>query len=210
MPEVARTLRLLAGRHPLTMLGGWQARRVDPFRVLIGTILSARSRDETTERISGELFQRWPTPQALARAPRPALERLLRPIGYYRTKAGYVRETARRVVAQGGRVAQTLEGLLEYPGVGRKVANCVLVYAFGGSAIPVDTHVHRLSNRLGWAKTRTPEETERVLVKIVPKRLWPLINEAFVAHGKAVCRPIGPQCGECVIRGLCARVGVGR
>ena len=103
---------------------------------------------------------------------------------------------------------RTLEGLLELPGVGRKVANCVLVYAFGGKAIPVDTHVHRLSNRLGWVKTKTPEETERALVRLVPKRLWPIVNEAFVAHGKAVCKPIGPTCDRCPIQTYCRRVGV--
>lgn len=202
-PPVARALRLLSGRYPLTMLGSWSARKADPFRILIGTILSARSRDETTDRIAAILFRRFGTAKALAAAPRREVERILRPIGFYRTKAGYVIETARAVEKTG--VPRTLEGLLELPGVGRKVANCVLVYAFGGQAIPVDTHVHRLSNRLGWVRTRTPEETERALVKIVPKRLWPVINEAFVAHGKRVCRPIGPLCGSCPLERLCSR-----
>lgn len=202
-PPVARVLRTLAGRYPLTMLGSWSARKADPFRILIGTILSARSRDEMTDKIAAILFRRFGSAKALAAAPRRDVERILRPIGFYRTKAGYVIESARRVLAQGG-VPRTFEGLMELPGVGRKVANCVLVYAFGGRAIPVDTHVHRLSNRLGWMKTRTPEETERGLVRIVPRRLWPLVNEAFVAHGKRVCRPIGPLCGECPLRSGCA------
>lgn len=206
-PPVARVLRALAGRYPLTMLGGWSARKVDPFRILIGTILSARSRDETTDRIAAQLFRRWPDARALARAKRRDVERILQPIGFYRTKAAYVTETARLVLEKGG-VPRTLEGLLEFPGVGRKVANCVLVYAFGGQAIPVDTHVHRLSNRLGWLRTKTPEQTERGLVKLVPRRYWPLINEAFVAHGKRQCRPIGPKCGDCPIRACCARRGV--
>lgn len=202
-PRVARVLRTLAGRYPLTMLGSWSARKADPFRILIGTILSARSRDEMTDKISAILFRRFGSAKALAAAPRREVERILQPIGFYRTKAGYVIESARRVLAQGG-VPRTLEGLMDLPGVGRKVANCVLVYAFGQQAIPVDTHVHRLSNRLGWMKTRTPEETERGLVRIVPRRLWPLVNEAFVAHGKRVCRPIGPLCGECPLRAGCA------
>lgn len=206
-PPVARVLKALSGRYPLTMLGGWSSKKVDPFRILIGTILSARSRDETTDRITALLFARFPDAKALARAPRRDVERILQPIGFYRTKAGYVQETARLVLEKGG-VPDTLEGLLEFPGVGRKVANCVLVYAFGGQAIPVDTHVHRLSNRLGWLRTRTPEQTERELVRLVPRRLWPLINEAFVAHGKRCCRPIGPKCSECPIHAYCARVSV--
>jgi endonuclease III len=201
--NIPKVLRALSGRYPLTMLGGWSARDVDPFQVLIGTILSARSRDEMTDKIAGILFKRYPTARALAGARRREVEKILQPIGFYRTKAGYVIESARLVLERGG-VPRTLEGLLELPGVGRKVANCVLVYAFGGRAIPVDTHVHRLSNRLGWVKTKTPERTEMELVRLVPKRLWPIVNEAFVAHGKHVCRPIGPLCGGCPVRGACA------
>ena len=104
----------------------------------------------------------------------------------------------------------TIEGLIDLPGVGRKVANCVLVYAFGRQAIPVDTHVHRISNRLGWVRTNALEKTECALVRIVPRRLWPIVNEVFVAHGKAVCRPIGPKCRECPVERWCAKVGVTR
>lgn len=200
--SVAKVLRTLSRRYPLTMLGSWSARDVDPFRILIGTILSARSRDEMTDKIAGILFRRYPGAKALAGARRRDVERILKPIGFYRTKAGYVVESARLVLERGG-VPRTLEGLMELPGVGRKVANCVLVYAFGERAIPVDTHVHRLSNRLGWVRTRTPERTERALVRAVPRRLWPLVNEALVAHGKRVCRPIGPLCGACPVRGAC-------
>ena len=207
---IAKVLRELSGRYPLTMLGSWNAKKVSAFRTLIGTILSARSRDEMTDVITQRLFERFPTPKALATADRRAVEKILQPIGFYRTKASYVMETARRVVASGGRIPKTIEGLMEYPGVGRKVANCVLVYAFGQQAIPVDTHVHRVSNRMGWMKTKTPEETERTLVRLVPKRLWPVINEALVAHGKAVCKPIGPTCDVCPISGHCRRVGVGK
>jgi endonuclease-3 len=205
---IARILKALSGRYPLTMLGSWNERRVSPFRTLIGTILSARSRDEMTDVITEALFKRFPTPRALARAKRRSVEKILQPIGFYRTKASYVMETARLVEAGKGRIPRTIEELMEFPGVGRKVANCVLVYAFGQQAIPVDTHVHRVSNRMGWIRTRTPEETERRLVKLVPRRLWPVVNEALVAHGKAVCRPIGPKCGECPVRSSCAQVGV--
>ncbi|HVR83317.1 MAG TPA: endonuclease III [Planctomycetota bacterium] len=205
---IARVLRTLSGRYPLTMLGSWNERRVSPFRTLIGTILSARSRDEMTEVITERLFQRFATPRALAKADRRTVEKILQPIGFFRTKAAYVMETARMVVERDGKIPRTIEDLMEFPGVGRKVANCVLVYAFGQQAIPVDTHVHRVSNRMGWIKTRTPEETERRLVELVPKRLWPVINEALVAHGKAVCKPIGPTCDVCPISRYCAHVGV--
>jgi endonuclease-3 len=205
---IARILKALSGRYPLTMLGSWNERCVSPYRTLIGTILSARSRDEMTAVITEALFKRFPTPRALARAKRRSVEKILRPIGFYRTKASYVVETARRIEVGRGRIPKTLEELMELPGVGRKVANCVLVYAFGRPAIPVDTHVHRVSNRLGWIRTRTPEETERRLVRLVPRRLWPVVNETLVAHGKAVCRPIGPKCGECPVRSSCAQVGL--
>jgi endonuclease-3 len=206
--SIARVLRELSGRYPLTMLGSWNARRVSAYQTLIGTILSARSRDEMTDVITQRLFERFPTPKALAHAERRAVEKILQPIGFYRTKASYVMETARMVEAAGGKIPETIEELMEFPGVGRKVANCVLVYAFGQQAIPVDTHVHRVSNRIGWIKTKTPEETERALVALVPKRLWPIINEALVAHGKAVCKPIGPTCDICPIRRHCRQVGV--
>jgi endonuclease-3 len=206
MDPVGKVLSTLSGRYPLTMLGGWKERRVSPYRHLIGTILSARTRDETTDRVTGDLFRRYPTPGALARADRRGVERILRPIGFFRTKARHVIGTARLVRFRG--VPRTIEGLLEFPGVGRKVANCVLVYAFGLAAIPVDTHVHRIANRLGWVRTRTPEETERALCRIVPRRRWPILNEVFVAHGKKVCRPIGPRCADCPVRRWCARRGV--
>ena len=205
---IDRILRELSGRYPLTMLGSWNEKKVSPFRTLIGTILSARSRDEMTDVITERLFQRYATPRALARADRRAVEKILKPIGFYRTKASYVMETARQVEERGGEIPRTIEGLMEFPGVGRKVANCVLVYAFGRPAIPVDTHVHRVSNRMGWMKTKTPEETERRLVELVPKKLWPVINEALVAHGKAVCKPIGPTCDVCPVSRHCAKVGV--
>jgi len=205
---IARVLRELSGRYPLTMLGSWNEKKVSPFRTLIGTILSARSRDEMTEVITERLFRRFATPRALARADRREVQKILRPIGFYRTKASYVMETARMVEARGGEIPRTIDGLMEFPGVGRKVANCVLVYAFGRQAIPVDTHVHRVSNRMGWIRTKTPEETERRLVELVPRRLWPVINEALVAHGKAVCKPIGPTCDACPVSAHCPRVGV--
>ena len=192
------------------MLGGWSHEGIDPFQLLIGTILSARCRDEVTEVISRRLFERYPTAERLAAARPAAVQRIIRPIGFYRMKAKYVIETARQILKKhGGRVPQSLEELTELPGVGRKVANCVLVYAFGNPAIPVDTHVHRVSNRLGWVKTKSPDQTERALEPILPKRHWLEVNEILVAHGKAVCRPGRPLCLQCPAERDCPKVGVG-
>ncbi|MBI5365612.1 MAG: endonuclease III [Planctomycetes bacterium] len=199
-----RVLDALAGRYPPTMLGAF-AGRLPAFQILIGTILSARSRDEATDKVCSVLFKQYPTPARLAAA-RPAdLIPLLRPIGFYRQKASFITETARLLLARhGGEVPRTLDELTALPGVGRKVANCVLVYAFGVPAIPVDTHVHRIANRLGWVRTRTPEETERALAARLPRRHWLTITDLLVGHGKAVCRPLGPRCGECPVARWCA------
>lgn len=191
------------------MLEGWAAEKADPFRHLIGTILSARCRDEVTDVVSRKLFEAYPTPQKLAAAPPRRVERLIRSIGFYRMKAKYVIGTSRMLMAEyAGGVPRTLEELTRFPGVGRKVANCVLVYAFGKPAVPVDTHVHRVSNRLGWVKTKSPDKTERALERILPRRHWLEINELLVAHGKAVCRPQRPRCGECGVSQQCPKVGV--
>ena len=192
------------------MLGSFSGRR-SAFQILIGTILSARSRDEMTEKVCNVLFRRFPTPHRLAKAKTREVVPILRLIGFYRQKARFITETARMIVQNhGGRVPDTLEQLLQFPGVGRKVANCVLVYAFGKPAIAVDTHVHRISNRLGWVKTKTPEETELALAKFLPPRHWLTINELLVSHGKSICRPIGPRCRNCPVDRWCKRRGVCR
>jgi endonuclease-3 len=191
------------------MLESWAGERMSPFQHLIGTILSARCRDQVTDVVSRKLFERYPTAERLAAA-RPAdVQRLIRSIGFYRMKAKYVIETSRKIVEEyGGRVPDTLDELTGFPGVGRKVANCVLVYAFGKPAIAVDTHVHRVSNRLGWVKTKSPDQTERALEVILPREHWLEINELLVAHGKAVCRPISPRCPECPVAQVCPKGGV--
>ncbi len=204
---IDRVFKKLARRQPVTMLGSFVGRR-SAFQILIGTILSARSRDEMTEKVCARLFRRFPTAQRLAKARPRELVPLLRIIGFYRQKSRFISETARIIVREhGGRVPETLDELVRLPGVGRKVANCVLVYAFGKPAIAVDTHVHRITNRLGWARTRTPEETERKLAEFLPKRHWLTINELLVAHGKTICRPIGPRCDECPVERWCAKRG---
>jgi len=175
-----------------------------PFSILIGTILSARTRDENTARVVRELFKAYPTAEDLAKARVRDVEKIIRPIGFYRVKSRRIIEVARVISAQyKGRVPENLDSLVELPGVGRKTANCVLVYAFERPAIPVDIHVHRISNRLGLVETKTPEETERALMEKVPKRFWLDINDTFVMYGQNICKPVSPMCGVCKIRNGC-------
>ena len=175
-----------------------------PFSILIGTILSARTRDENTAKVVRALFARYGTPQELAAADIPDVERLIRSIGFYRVKARRIIQVAKIIAeAYGGVVPDDMESLTSLPGVGRKTANCVLVYAFEKPAIPVDIHVHRISNRLGLVKTKTPEETEAALVSRVPKEYWLRINDTFVMYGQNVCKPVSPMCGVCRIRTMC-------
>lgn len=176
-----------------------------PFSILIGTILSARTRDESTARVVRELFKRYPTAKDLSKARIGDVERIIRAIGFYRVKSRRIVEVAKVITAQyGGRVPEDLDRLVELPGVGRKTANCVLVYAFEKPAIPVDIHVHRISNRLGLVETKTPEETERALMEKVPKKYWIDINDTFVMYGQNICRPVSPMCGVCRIRNGCS------
>jgi len=175
-----------------------------PFSILIGTILSARTRDENTAKVVRALFARYGTPEELAAADIPDVERLIRSIGFYRVKARRIIQVAKIIAeAYGGVVPDDMESLTSLPGVGRKTANCVLVYAFEKPAIPVDIHVHRISNRLGLVNTKTPEETEAALVSRVPKEYWLRINDTFVMYGQNVCKPVSPMCGVCRIRTMC-------
>jgi len=176
----------------------------DPFRVLIGTILSHRTRDENTTRATENLFSVYRTPAELSQADVSTVSKLIKPAGFYNVKAKSVIRVAKQLVEEhGGRVPRTMEELLELHSVGRKTANCVLVYAFNTPAIPVDTHVHRISNRLGLVRTKTPEETEEALVGSVPRKYWLDLNDLFVRFGQTTCKPIGPKCGVCTLTDTC-------
>ncbi|HTW39821.1 MAG TPA: endonuclease III [Thermoplasmata archaeon] len=177
----------------------------NPFQVLIGTILSQRTRDEMTDRASARLFAKFPDAPSLARASPAALIPLIRGVGFYRTKATAIRDCAAEILGRfGGRVPTTYEELTSLPWVGAKTANCVLVFGYGLPAIPVDTHVHRIANRLGVVRTKTPEATEEALRRVVPPEYWIPLNPLLVQHGQNLCRPIGPRCTECPIADLCA------
>ncbi|HEY9207046.1 MAG TPA: endonuclease III [Candidatus Methanoperedens sp.] len=176
----------------------------DPFRVLIATVLSQRTRDVITDRATKKLFAKYPTAAALTNANIRDIEELIHEVGFYRVKAPRIKEIARIIHNDfKGRVPEDMDSLLSLPGVGRKTANCVLVYGFGKNTIAVDTHVHRISNRLGLVSTKTPEETEVQLQEVVPRNHWRHINELLVRFGQGICRPIGPKCDGCPLAELC-------
>lgn len=179
----------------------------DPFQTLIATILSARSRDETTEVIARDLFKKYPDAASLSKARVRTIEKVVKKSGFYKTKARRIIEVSKLLMDRfGGAVPGDMDTLLSLPGVGRKTASCVLVYAFNKPAIPVDTHVHRISNRLGWVKTSTPEKTELALRKKIAEQHWIPINDLLVTHGKNICKPIRPLCSVCKIEPYCDKV----
>lgn len=182
----------------------------DPFRILIGTLLSARTQDATTHAASTRLFRVARTAPTMAALPVKRIERLIYPVSFYRNKARFVRATCEVLVERfGGRVPRTLDELVQLPGVGRKTANLVLILAFQSRHnICVDTHVHRISNRMGWVRTREPNETEQALYAATDERWWPYINLYLVTWGQNVCRPMYPRCGACAIASECPRIGV--
>jgi endonuclease-3 len=209
--QIDQTLRTLVKEQGTTTMLGRLGQKYDPFKVLISTIMSARARDEVTEVLAMKLFEKYPDAKSLAKASPKAVINIIRPIGFYNAKTKNVIGASKMLVEKfNSTVPNTLEQLIELPGVGRKVANCVLVYSFGKDAIPVDTHVHRIANRLGWVKTKTPEETEFALTNLVPQKHWQVVNDTLVAHGKTICIPGIPRCSKCPVYKYCKRVGVTR
>jgi len=182
----------------------------DSFQVLIATALSARTQDATTLAASTRLFARAKTPKAMAALSVREIEKLIYPVSFYRNKARNVKACCEMLVDEfGGVVPGTMEELTSLPGVGRKTANLVLILAFQSrDNICVDTHVHRIANRLGWVVTKDPEETEQALYAATDRRWWASINLYLVTWGQNVCRPVYPRCGDCVIEDDCPKFGV--
>jgi endonuclease-3 len=182
------------------------------FHVLIGTMLSARTQDATTLAASTRLFEAAATPRAMAALTARKIERLIYPVSFYRHKARHVKATCRLLLDRfGGKVPSAMQDLLVLPGVGRKTANLVLILGFKSARnICVDTHVHRISNRLGWVRTSTPDETEQALYHVAGDRWWPYINLYLVTWGQNVCRPVYPRCDACVLAPACPQLGVTR
>ena len=176
----------------------------DPYKVLIRTILSQRTRDENTDQATENLFSVYPDIYAVADGSIEKIQELIKPAGFYIVNAGRIKEVSRILIDQyGGEVPDDLKELMSLPGVGRKTANCVLVFAFNEPAIPVDTHVHRISNRWGFVDTKKPEDTEKELMSFVPKDLWIELNDLMVQFGQTICKPTSPQCEICPIYDLC-------
>ena len=175
-----------------------------PFSILIGTILSARTKDETTTKAVKALFLKYKNPEDLANAKIKDVEKIIRSIGFFHVKSKRIIEVAKIIhVKYKDKVPEDLDTLVQLPGVGRKTANCVLVYAFEKPAIPVDIHVHRISNRLGLVNTKNPEDTEQELMKKIDKKYWIDINDTFVMYGQNICKPISPMCDVCKIKKSC-------
>jgi endonuclease-3 len=185
------------------------ARRENAFKTLIATVLSVRSRDETTFRIVENLWKYYQTPKDFMDAPIEKIEELIKSSGTFRNKAKHIKQIGQIIHEQHHDIVpDSKEELLKLPGVGNKVAGCVLVISFAKNAIPVDTHVHRISNRIGWVKTKDPDKTEKELEKLFPESEWRIINFTLVAFGKRICKPTAPQCGICPVRDYCMKVGL--
>ena len=212
--RVARTMRSLAraidGMELPAVEKIANAHAADPFRVLIGTLLSARTQDATTHAATARLFRAASTPRAMAALTVRQIEKLIHPVGFFRNKARFVKATCHALIDRfGGKVPDSLEDLVTLPGVGRKTANLVMIVGFKSrESICVDIHVHRISNRLGWVKTTAPHETEQALHAVVEKRWWPLLNLYLVTWGQNICRPVSPRCDACTVAEGCSRVGV--
>jgi endonuclease-3 len=187
-----------------TMLGDLTRKINDPYVVLTATILSHRTKDEITEKVVIDFIKKYPNVNELAKADIKELENVIKKVGFYRNKAKTLIKLAKVLVEKyNGKIPDDINELLSLPGVGRKTANCVLVYAYKKPAIPVDTHVHRIMNRLGIVETKTPEETEFALIEKIDKKYWLDINETFIRFGKSICKPIKPLCNICALNSIC-------
>jgi endonuclease-3 len=213
IPTILRTLsRAIRGMDELAVEKISEGSREDPFQVLISTMLSAQTRDPVTHAASMRLFRVARSPRTMAALTVPRIQKLIYPVSFYRVKARHVKEASRQIVERwGGRVPPRMPDLLTLPGVGRKTANLVLILSHASKDnICVDTHVHRIANRLGWVRTRTPDQTEQALYRAVPRRYWPNVNLYLVTWGQNVCRPVYPRCPACAVSSMCPRIDVGK
>jgi endonuclease III len=192
-----------------TTLNRMRLEKTDPFKILIACLLSLRARDEATEKISQELFKIAATPEKISKLPTKKLEKIIFSSGHYHKKAQALKSVSNELITRfNSKVPSTKEELMSIKGIGPKTSNIVLNFAFNQPYIPVDTHCHRLPNRLGWVKTKTPEQTEKELMKILPKKYWIEFNGIFVLFGRTICTPISPFCSKCPISSYCPKIGV--
>ncbi len=194
-----------------TTLNRMRNNQENSFRILISCLLSLRTQDKNTEKASNSLFEITDTPQGIIKLPMKKLEKLIYSSGYYKKKSRVLKSVSKEIITRfNGKVPSTEEELLSIKGIGRKTANIVLSFAFGKLVLPIDVHCHRIPNRLGWVKTKNPEQTEFELMKILPKKYWKEFNGIFVLFGKTICQPISPFCSKCPIQKYCPRIGVDR
>ena len=209
--KIIQVLEILSKKFPSnqkTTLNRMRS-KPDAFKILISCLLSLRARDENTEKVSRQLFEVVSTPEEISKMPTAKLEKLIFSSGHYHKKARTLKHVSKELIERfNSKVPRTKEELISIKGIGPKTANIVLAFAFGESVIPVDTHCHRIPNRLGWVKTKTPEKTEIELNKIIPKRYWNEFNAIFVQFGREICQPISPWCSKCPINNYCPRIGV--
>jgi endonuclease-3 len=211
MDAIVQTLRQSVAAMELPIVTEISQNRRSPFEVLIATILSLRTKDEVTRFASKRLFERAHTPHQMLSLDDSEIAKLIYPVGFYKTKSKTILEISRVLIRDhDGRVPDNLDDLLCLKGVGRKTANLVITVGYGKLGVCVDTHVHRISNRLGYVKTKTPEQTEMVLRAQLPKQYWIQYNDLLVTWGQNVCKPISPICSKCDISQYCQRVGVTR
>lgn len=207
--QIVRTLQRTSHRWNPTAVGAVAQDSRDPFRILISCLISLRTKDEVTAQASARLFRLARTPRAMLALPASRIARAIYPAGFYRTKAKTIKALCRTLLEKhGGKVPDSLESLLRLKGVGRKTANLVVTIGYGMPGICVDTHVHRISNRLGIVRTQTPEQTEFALRHVLPRRHWIPFNDLLVTFGQNVCKPISPRCSSCPVSSLCPRIGV--
>lgn len=183
----------------------------DAFKILISCLLSLRTQDKNTEKASGRLFAVATTPESILYLPDSELENLIFSSGHYKKKAGTLKHVSKVLLEEfNGRVPSTKEELMSIKGIGPKTANIVLAFAFGKDALPIDTHCHRIPNRLGWIQTKTPEQTENELSGLLLKKYWKDFNAIFVQFGQTICRPISPLCSQCPVEKYCLKTGVSK
>jgi len=210
--NIPRIMKLLAKHFNYserTTLNRMKKENKDAFKILISCLLSLRAKDETTERISKDLYKIADTPEKIAKMPISKLKKIIFSTGHYNKKAASLKHVSRELISRfNSRVPSNKEDLLSIKGIGPKTANIVLNFAFNQQVLPIDTHCHRIPNRLGWVKTKTPEQTEKELEKVLPKKYWGEFNGIFVLFGKTICQPISPWCSKCPINQYCPKINV--
>lgn len=211
--KIKKIINILYRYYPSTEKTTLNRMRTNPeaFKILISCLLSLRARDENTEKVSKQLFKVAKTPKSIASMPTKKLEKLIFSSGHYHKKAQTLKHVSKEIIKRfKGKVPKTREELMSIKGIGPKTSNIVLAFAFGQCVIPVDTHVHRIPNRLGWVKTKTPEKTEPELNKLIPDNKKCEFNAVFVQFGRDICQPISPWCSKCIIEKYCPKIGVKR